>query len=78
MQMMLKINKLRNKFAHDLGAELKGDLIELIKEASGGEIPKTIYRKSTYLNSLRRTFSFILGEIHGVSSAFIAIKLKCN
>jgi len=78
IQRILKINQLRNKFAHDLGTKLKGDLTRLIKETSDDEVPKTINRKSTYLNSLRRTFSFILGEIHGVSSAFIAIKLKYN
>lgn len=65
-----QINKIRNKFAHNLDSNIKPDLIEFIRDVHGGSLPKTINRKSTYLNSLRRSFYFIFGQLIGTYETY--------
>lgn len=69
---VLEINRIRNRFAHNLEARTKEDLIEFIKSNSGGVLPKTINRNSTYLNSLKRCIYFLLGELYGIYEGYKA------
>jgi len=64
------INKIRNNLAHNLDLDIKIDLIGLIKNSHGGLLPKTINRQSTYLNSLKRSFYAILGELYGLFESY--------
>lgn len=72
------INKIRNKFAHNLDSNIKTDLIDLIKSVHGGNLAKTINRKSTYLNSLKRSFFFIFGQLIGSYEAYKVTKIDKN
>ncbi len=74
--LMIEINRIRNKFAHSLDYDIKPDLIEFIKTANGGILPKTINRKSTYINSLKKSFYFLLGQISGWSSVIEIVNNK--
>lgn len=69
-----EINRIRNKLAHQLNF---GDLeIELQRWACTvtGFTPKTINRRSTYLNTVRRAFTFTAAFMSGVAIARQAIR----
>ncbi|WP_413670100.1 hypothetical protein ACEN9X_09265 [Mucilaginibacter sp. Mucisp86] len=73
IKIIIKINQARNKLAHNLDIEIKPALIEIIRDVYG-ELPKTINRKTTYLNALKKIFYFILGRITGTVDAHLAFK----
>lgn len=62
---ILRINKIRNNFAHTLGASIKSDLLVLLTDFFREDLPKTINRTSTYHNSLKKLFYAILGMLYG-------------
>ena len=66
---IMVINKIRNKFAHNLDSNIKPDLIDFIKKVLKG-LPKTINRKSTYLNCLKKSFYFIFGQLMGTYEVY--------
>ena len=66
---VFKVNKIRNKLAHKLEHDVISDLMELIKEYNGGVLPKSINRKKTFNNSLKRCLYGILGELNGSLNA---------
>jgi len=66
---VLEINKTRNKLAHNLEHEIKNDLLTIMRDINGGELPKTINRKSTYNNSIRKMLYFLLGNLEGAIQA---------
>ncbi|MFN8237843.1 MAG: hypothetical protein U0T77_06695 [Chitinophagales bacterium] len=72
-QSIIKINQMRNKLAHRLDISLKKDFIELIK-IYNDYIPKTINRKLTFLNSIKKIFFGLLAYLHGYTRAQLMIK----
>jgi len=73
IKLILKINSVRNKFAHNLNSEPKPLILEII-QAAYGELPETITRKSTYINALRKVFYFTLGQITGMTEIHLVLK----
>lgn len=68
------INRIRNKLAHQLHF---GDLkIELRRWSCAvlGVTPKTINRRSTYLNTVRRAFAFSAAFLSGVAIGRQAVR----
>lgn len=72
---ILKINFLRNKFAHELDVTLQKDFIVII-QAAYGEIPKSIKRRSTYLNTVKSIFYLTIGELSGIIEASEVMKVR--
>ena len=69
-----EINRIRNKLAHQLEfdayhADLKNWACSVV-----GNTPKTIDRKSTYLNTVRRAFMLLAGIISGFAEGVSAAK----
>jgi len=73
IKLILDINSARNKFAHHLDSEPRALILDIIQKAYG-DLPKTITRKSTYINALRKVFYYMLGQITGVTEMHLVLK----
>lgn len=62
---ILEINRIRNIYAHNLNPNIKEEFINYISALYGDDTPLTINRKNTYLNSMRRFFYLVLGQLYG-------------
>ena len=76
MSNILLVNRIRNKFAHNLEEDIREELVKFIKILHGGELPKTINQKKTYINSLKRSFYFLLGNLWSVYQTSIIFEDK--
>jgi len=74
MAHLKEINRIRNKLAHQL--EFDEYHTDLKKWACGviGNVPKTIDRKSTYLNTVRHAFTWLAAKLSGFAEGVEAVE----